>query len=77
MQKLNKIMARARHSLGLDVEMDHFRYCTDNFLGVKSVALSATPKLMSLDIDIIYTNYIFRLQSSDTTFGALLYLALF
>ena len=31
--------------------------------------------LMSLDIDIIYTNDIFRLQSSDTTFGALLYLA--
>ena len=44
MQKLNKIMARARHSLGLDVEMDNFRYCTDNFLGVKSVAPSATPK---------------------------------
>ena len=33
--------------------------------------------IMSLDIDIIYTNDIFRLQSSDTTFGALLYLALF
>ena len=26
---------------------------------------------MSIDIDIIYTNDIFRLQSSDTTFGAL------
>ena len=42
MQKLNEIMACARHSLGLDVKMDHFRYCTDNFLGVESVALSAT-----------------------------------
>ena len=31
--------------------------------------------IMSLDIDIIYTNDIFRLQSSDMTFGALLYLA--
>ena len=31
--------------------------------------------IMSLDIDIIYTNDIFRLQSSDTTFGVLLYLA--
>ena len=31
--------------------------------------------IMSLDIDIIYTNDIFRLQSSDTTVGALLYLA--
>ena len=35
-------MARARHSLGLDVEMDHFWCCTDNFLGVESVAQSAT-----------------------------------
>ena len=32
--------------------------------------------IMSLDIDIIYTNDIFRLQSSDKTFGALLYLSL-
>ena len=51
MQKLNKIMAHARHSLGLDVEMDHFwyRYCTDKFLGVESVAPSATPKLIQLN----------------------------
>ena len=41
---LNKIMARGRHSLVLEVEMDTFRYCTDNFLGVESVAPSATPK---------------------------------
>ena len=31
--------------------------------------------IMSLDIDFIYANDIFRLQSSDTTFGELLYLA--
>ena len=31
-------MARGRHSLVLEVQMDHFRYCTDNFLGVESVA---------------------------------------
>ena len=41
MQKLNEIISRARHFLGLDVERDHFQYCTDNFLGVESVALSA------------------------------------
>ena len=44
MQILNKIMAHARHSLVLEVEMDHFRYCTDKILGVESVAPSATPK---------------------------------
>ena len=44
MQILNKIMARARHSLVLEVEMDHFQYCTDKILGVESVAPSATPK---------------------------------
>ena len=44
MKILNKIMARARHSFVLEVEMDHFWYCTDNFLGVESVAPSATPK---------------------------------
>ena len=32
------------HSLVLEVEMDHFQYCTDNFLGIESVAPSATPK---------------------------------
>ena len=31
--------------------------------------------IMSLYIDIIYTSDIFRLQSSDMIFGALLYLA--
>ena len=44
MQILNKIIDRGTHSLVLEVEMDHFRYCTDNFLGVESVAPSATPK---------------------------------
>ena len=44
MQILNKIMAHARHSLVLEVEIDHFRYCTGNFLGVESVAPSTTPK---------------------------------
>ena len=45
MQILNKIMARGkRHSLDLEVDMDDFLYCTDNFLGVESVAPSATPK---------------------------------
>ena len=44
MQILNKIMARGRHSLVLEAEMDHFQYCTNNFLGVESVAPSATPK---------------------------------
>ena len=44
MQILNKIMAHATHSLVLEVEMDHFQYCTDNFLGVESVVPSATPK---------------------------------
>ena len=46
MQKLNEILACARHSLGLDVKIDHFRYCTDNFLGVESVALSATSPIL-------------------------------
>ena len=43
---LNKIMARGRHSLVLEVEMDDFSvlHCTDNFLGVESVTPSATPK---------------------------------
>ena len=40
MKILNKIMARGRHSLVLEVEMDHFRYCTDNFLGAESVVSS-------------------------------------
>ena len=40
-QILNKVMARGRHSLVLEVEMDHLQYCTNNFLGVQSVALSA------------------------------------
>ena len=44
MQILNKIMAHARHSLVLEVQMDHFRHCTNNFLGVESVAPSATSK---------------------------------
>ena len=44
MKILNKIMAHGRHSLVLEVEMDHFRYCTDNFLGAESVALSSTLK---------------------------------
>ena len=44
MQILNKIMGRGRHSLVLEVKMNHFRYCTDNFLGAESVAPSATPK---------------------------------
>ena len=35
-------MARGRHSL--EVEMDHFLYCTHNFLVVERVAPSATPK---------------------------------
>ena len=43
-QILNKIMARGRHFLDLEVENYHFWYCTDNFLGVESVAPSATPK---------------------------------
>ena len=33
------MMARGRHSLVLEVEMDHLQYCTDNFVGVESVAL--------------------------------------
>ena len=37
MQILNRITAHARHSLVFEVEMD-------NFLGVESVAPSATPK---------------------------------
>ena len=40
MQILNKNMGSGRHSLILEVEleMDHFRYYTDNFLGAESVA---------------------------------------
>ena len=54
--------------------------CFDS-TGSKTIYLSTAYDLvilfniMSLDIDIIYTNDIFWLQSSDTTFGALLYLA--
>ena len=44
MQILNKIMACGRHSLVLQVEMDHFWYCNNNFLVVEIVAPSATPK---------------------------------
>ena len=44
MQILNKIIDRGRHSLVLEVEMDHFWYCTNNCLGVESVTPSATPK---------------------------------
>ena len=47
MQIINKIMARGRHSFVLEVEMGHFRYCTDNFLGAESEAPSATPKPVS------------------------------
>ena len=46
-QILNKIMARGRYSLVLVVEMDHFRYCTDNFLGVESVAHQNQPNKKS------------------------------
>ena len=45
---LNKIMARGRHSLVLEVEMDHFRYCTDNFLGVESHQNQSNKKSVAL-----------------------------
>ena len=44
MQIINKLMARGRHSFVFKVEIGHFRYCTDNFLGAESEAPSATPK---------------------------------
>ena len=52
-------------------QFGHTKHTSTYLTGADLILLN----IMSLDIDIIYTNDIFRLQSSDTTFGALLYLA--
>ena len=57
----------------LDLTFSLATFITD----FESASIQILLNIMSLDIDIIYTNDIFWLQSSDTTFGALLYLALF